>query len=132
MAASSRYALPPPKSSLQSLKSLETWISERPYGCQKQHLFWCLLQKMSFNTSRCHLTSISGIRSLEDRKSSLKESWCSCSGRPYGCQKQLLFRCLLQKMPFNPSRCHLSSISGVGSLEDRNGYRQESAFYCQQ
>ena len=46
----------------------------------------------------------------------------------YGCQKQLLFWCLLQKMPFNPSRCHLSSISGVGSLEDRNGSRQESAF----
>ena len=36
-------------------------------------------------------------------------------------QDQFLLWCPLQKMSFNPSRCHLSSISGVGSLEDRNG-----------
>ena len=68
-----------------------------PCGCQEQLFFWCLLQKMSFNDqdATC-LSSISGIRSLEDRKG----SW----------------------------RFHLSSIFGVGSLEDRNGFRQESAF----
>ena len=34
----------------------------------------------------------------------------------------------LQKMAFNPSRFYLSSISGVESLEDRNGSKQEAAF----
>ena len=98
----------------------ESWSSGRHYGCQEQLLLWCLLQKMSFNPSRCYLSSISGIRSLEDRKG----SWCS--GHPYGCQEPFLFLCPLQKMSFNQSRFQLSSISGVGSLEDRNGSKQES------
>ena len=96
------------------------------YGCQEQFLLWCLLQKTLFNPSRYHLSSISAIRYLEDRKGSWEESWCS--EWPYGCQEQFLFLCPHQKMSFNPSRFHLSSISGVGSLEDRNGSRQESAF----
>ena len=30
----------------------ESWSLGRHYGCQEQHLLWCLLQKMSFNPSR--------------------------------------------------------------------------------
>ena len=54
MAALRAALSPPPKSSLQSSKSLEHWIGEQKlflrevlvYGCQEQLLFWCL----------CHLT----------------------------------------------------------------------------
>ena len=103
----------------------ETWSSERPYGCQKQHLFWCLLQKMSFNPSRFHLSSIFGIRSLEGGQEGFLR-WVQ--DIHMDAQDQFLLWCPLQKMSFNPSRCHLSSISGVGSLEDRNGSRQDYAF----
>ena len=53
MAAWGAVPSPPPKSSLQSSKSLEhwrteivteSWSSERPYGCQEELLIWCLLQ----------------------------------------------------------------------------------------
>ena len=92
MAAWGAVPSPPPKSFLQSSKSLEHWrteiVLERSLG------LWMpgttsLLVSMSFNPSRYHLSSNSGIRPLEDRKSSWEESWSS--GHPYECQEQFLF-----------------------------------------
>ena len=67
---------------------------------------------------------IKAIGTLENRNCSWEESWSSeC---PYGCQEQLIFLCLFQKMSFNPSRYHLSSTSGIRSLEEREGSWEES------
>ena len=64
------------------------------------------------------------IGKLENRKCSWEEYWSS--ERPCGCQEQLLFWWLLQKLSLNPSRFHLSSISGIRSLKDRKGSWEES------
>ena len=95
-----------------------SWSLECPYGCQEQLLFWCLLQKMSFNPSKYHMSSISGIRALEDRKGSWEESWCSW--RPCGCP---IRKCLLTHQY---STC-LPSLE-LDPCDDRMGSRQESAF----
>ena len=95
----------PPKSSLQSSKSLEHWrteiVPERclgvPYGCQEQLLFWCLLQSLGVEND--HMDARNNI--------SFRVS---------------IRKCHLTHQDF------LSSIFGVGSLEDRKGSRQASTF----
>ena len=121
---------PPTMSSLQSSKSLEHWRTEivpkRSLGVQ--------MSSLGVSIRKHHLThqdtTCPPFLSLGPWRTGriLESSLFVHDSHMDGCQEQLLFWCLLQKMSFNPSRFHLSTISGVGSLEDRKGSRQESAF----
>ena len=124
----------PPKSSLESSKSLEHWrteiVPERSPGVQNVPID--ARNNFSFDVSfrKCHLThqdtTCPPSLALDPRRTGrVLERSLGVQDDHMDARNNFSY-CV--PMSFNPSRFHLSSISGVGSLEDRMGSRQESAF----
>ena len=136
MAALGAAPSPPPKSFFQSSKSLKHWrteiVPESSIGVQ--NLPMDAENNFSFGVSfrKCHLTH----QDTTCPPSLALDHWRTgrVLERSLGVWMTIWMPGSISlfvspsKMSFNLSRFHLSSISGVESLEDRNGSKQEAAF----